>query len=250
MIPQEKNEYVTAGSPAGSVSQRKTVMRYYNCRNGQVTEIRPAGINFGIIHSKTAYSSRHAPQHGIFSTEGLSYPNRRRTVRPHQFFPAAKSCDYAFCFLGALYLENSKSYEATSKFLLNIIGAWDTGNDFSGDALFIFEMKLYPVQIEFYVSRNGRVTEISRFNQETGDEVQVPIETDGLVYTMCQVYMNFSPVNFSASFDSRDPLIRKAIFIGQQSDYSQISNSSFSRLADDDNVKISLINSWGKQVTF
>lgn len=220
-------------------------MRYYNCRNGQIVYEKPAGLDFGTEHSRTAYSSQHTPRKGTFSTQGLSYPSRPRNSVPHQLFPQAQNYDYAFCFLGALYLSCSRSYEATADFLLNIIGAWDTGNDFSGDALFVFEMELYPVQIEFYVSRNGRIREISRFNQENGDEVGIPVEPDGLLYTMCQVYMNFSPVNFSGGADNRDPLIQKAIFIGQQADYRLILDSPFNRITEDPSAKLKLIDTWG-----
>jgi hypothetical protein len=219
-------------------------MRYYNSYSGNFEDYRPSNINYGNLHQKDYPSGRHEVRRGRFSTEGFSYSfGGHRPVVLTSMMDDATDADFAFAYMGAYFLQNSRSYDDTANFLLNIIGAWDTGNDFDGDSLFIFEMKLYPVQIEFYINREGRITEIVRYNQDTQDEILIPLDLDGFGFIMCQVYMNFCKVRFGGC-NPHSSVIRKGILTGSFGEYRRVENSSFDRLSSDPGVKETLIYSW------
>ena len=221
-------------------------MRYYNSYTGDFSDIKPEGLSYGIQHSRTETTSSHSPMDGNFSTRGLSSPFRERPPVFTEQLPQASVYDYAFAVMGAEFLLHSLTYMNTARFLLNIIGAWDSGYCYGEDTLFIFEMRLYPVQIEFYVAPDGSITEIVRYNQQTQDEVVIPVDFYGLGYVMCQVYMNFVEVNFSR-IDFNDKVIVDAREAGKLADYNLIKSSPFTELRNDPEVKKRLIKTWVKK---
>ncbi len=221
-------------------------MRYYNSYTGDFSDIKPEGLSYGIQHSRTETTSSHSPMDGNFSTRGLSSPFRERPPVFTEQLPQASVYDYAFAVMGAEFLLHSLTYMNTARFLLNIIGAWDSGYCYGEDTLFIFEMRLYPVQIEFYVAPDGSITEIVRYNQQTQDEVVIPVDFYGLGYVMCQVYMNFVEVNFSR-IDFNDKVIVDAREAGKLADYNLIKSSPFTEIRNDPEVKKRLIKTWVKK---
>lgn len=209
--------------------------------------------NYGFYHSRglskadniVPYTSR--ARRGRITTRGNS-----RKCNKKQFitdWPKATDSDFAIVIMAASFLFNSDTYDNTATFLLNSLGAWDNGNYYDGDSLFIFEMSVFPRQIEFYVNSSGKITEIACYDQKKKYDISIPVNFDGLVYALCQVFVNFKQVNFSEQI-SKDTYeqnqIKIAKSLGELSNYNLIKKFPFDKICKDVPIENKIIIKWQK----
>jgi hypothetical protein len=186
--------------------------KWLNLDTGKITNSPQSGIDYGFQHFQE--NGREAVGMSIIDREAKRSPLiRDRFLETHGLSSAKidgglsswSAPTFETYVSSALILRKfyQSDYIGKNKILLEILGFDDSGvaigNAQHGfDQQYFYKYSTEPSQIELYISRNpsNHITEINRFNNLTMDDIKIPIDLNGMHYTIMQVMTDSSMIDF------------------------------------------------------
>ena len=201
----------------------KVKSKYWNALSETIETIKPDDLYYGIQHftidgqvsqgmRETFYSKQISPIPRIKFLEkygpcmmGISDDILKEVgdsmVRKS---PSNKLMIYSMSLLRR-FIRSSR--DEKKLLLINKLGFDELGlritNGTSTTKQFVYKYSTHPTQLEIYLETDeiGQVKEINIFNNSNMEELRIPLNLDGLVYTFIQVISDL----YKVDFDKFDP---------------------------------------------
>jgi len=149
-----------------------------------ISSEKPARFDYGIWHDYAESDSESGEIHD---------PSKRNDAEKR----VKTKEEYGFLAYCAYFLQSNRySREQKANLLRENFGFYDIEVEKSEDILFIYEFRRSPIWVEIFLAPSGNATEIRRYDNENSVQIKLPVEFNGLIYVLCDIFSDVNDVKF------------------------------------------------------